>query len=98
MFVVDGEHEPLAIALAERSTRGLCWPELTNAFRVLPTRSDHPMTRGAVRALAQWCAERYRAEGRSTVVALAADGNVADFAAVGFQPYARIGEWTFTGA
>jgi hypothetical protein len=98
VFLVDGEHEPLAVALVERSTPGLCWPELTNSFRVMPIKPEkreHPSSRAAVQALAKWCAGLYRAEGRSTVVGLAPDAHVVDFEAVGFEQCARVADWTF---
>ena len=65
IFVVDGEHAPLAVALAEEATPGLSWPEMTTAFSFVVPGPAPPAAAEAREALALRCVEHYRAAGQA---------------------------------
>jgi hypothetical protein len=95
LFVVDGEHEPLAIALAEECTPGLSWPEMTTAFSFISPDPLHARLPEAREALAVRCAEHYREQGKRSALALVQDEEVEGLVALGFRWHCRVAQWTF---
>ncbi|MFN0062260.1 MAG: hypothetical protein ACKVPX_07065 [Myxococcaceae bacterium] len=95
IFVVDGENEPLAFALAETGTPGLCWAEFTNAFRFMVPDPSTLHANVAREALARHCVRFYREQGRELVASLCADEDLPLLEALGFRAFGRLGEFTF---
>ncbi|HMK71825.1 MAG TPA: hypothetical protein VK454_00725, partial [Myxococcaceae bacterium] len=95
VWVVDGGATPLAYGLLERTTPGLCWPELTNALKLVITTSDPALAGAARTALALHAAESNRARGLASTVVLAADDDLPALLPLGFQSLGKTAEWTF---
>ncbi|HYO57702.1 PilZ domain-containing protein [Archangium sp.] len=95
VFVVDGEHGPLAVALSEEATPGLNLIEKTNAFWLLVPDRAHPRAREAVQALIQRCVEHARERGRPSAIALVDEEDIEVLHEVGFQNLGRFSEWIF---
>jgi hypothetical protein len=95
VWVVDGLGEPLAYGLLERSTPGLCWPELTNALKLVVATADASRGDAARVALSLHAAENNRVRGMPSTVVLAADEDLAALAPLGFQSLGKTAEWTF---
>jgi hypothetical protein len=95
LFVVDGEHAPLAMALAEEATPGLSWPEMTTAFSFVTPAPQHPRAAEAREALAVRCVEHYREQGKASALALVQDDEVEGLVSLGFRWHCRVAEWTF---
>jgi hypothetical protein len=95
IFVVDGEHGPLAIALAEDATRGLSWPEMTNAFCFLVPEPHHPQAAAARVALAARCIQHAWEQGKPSALALVQDDEVEALVSMGFGWFGRVCEHTF---
>jgi hypothetical protein len=95
VFVVDGDKGPLAIALSEEGTPGLCLIEKTNAFTLLVPDRDHPQARAAVQALIQRCVEQSRERGRPSAIALVDEEDTALLQQAGFSHEGRFSEWIF---
>jgi hypothetical protein len=95
IFIVDGRDGPVGLALAEESTPGLCWPELTNAFHVVTPDPNHPLARVAREALAAYCIKHYREQNRVSAITLCDDSMVENLRMAGFISHGRTAEWTF---
>ncbi|MCE9666794.1 PilZ domain-containing protein [Myxococcus stipitatus] len=95
LFVVDGEHGPLAMALVEEASPGLSLIEVTNAFWLECADRAHPQAGAALRALVRHGIEHARARGRPSAVALAEPPDVALVAEAGFKDQGRFCEWIF---
>jgi hypothetical protein len=95
IFVVDGEQGPLAVALAEESTPGLSWPEMTNAFSFVAGDPHHPRLAEAREALTLRCLEHYHAQGKRSALALVQDEEVEGLLSLGFRWHGRVSEYTF---
>ena len=95
IFVVDGPNSPIGLALAEESTDGLCWPELTNSFHVITPDPTHPWARVTREALVSYCVKHYREQNRASAVTLCDDSMVESLRAAGFVSHGRTAEWTF---
>jgi hypothetical protein len=95
ILVVDGDQGPLAAALGEETTPGVCWPEITNAFSLVVPDHSHPAAEAAAAALRAECVRRSRDLGRSSAIALISDGELADFEHAGFRSEGRVADWTF---
>jgi len=95
VFVVDGEHGPLAMALQEEGSPGINLIEKTNSFWFVVLEPGHPGEGAAVRSLIQRCVEHAREHGRAAAVALAADEDMAALEAAGFKSHGRFSEWFF---
>jgi hypothetical protein len=93
--VAGGPNQPLAYGLLERSTPGLCWPELTNALKLVVVSPDAGAADAARAALTLHAAESNRARGLPSTVVLAADADVAALLPLGFQSLGKTAEWTF---
>ncbi len=94
IFVVDGEHAPLAFALAEEATPGLSWPEMTTAFSFLVPDPLLPRVPEAREALAARCVDHYREQGKQSALALVQDDEVEGLVALGFRWHCRVTQWT----
>ena len=94
LFVVDGEHEPLAMALADEATPGLSWPEMTTGFCYAVPDPHHPRAAEAREALAVRCVEHYREQGKRSALALVQDDEVEGLVAMGFRWHCRVAQWT----
>jgi hypothetical protein len=95
VWVVDGPGAPAAFGLLERSTRGLSWPELTNALKLVVTTEDAERGDAARRALAVHAAESNQARGMPSTVVLATEEDLAVLATLGFESLGKTAEWTF---
>ncbi|MGZ3457335.1 MAG: PilZ domain-containing protein, partial [Archangium sp.] len=95
VFVVDGEHTPLAVALSEEGTPGLNLLEKANAFWLIVPNRSHPQARAATRALIQRCVEHARERGRPSAIGLVEDEEAEVLEAAGFQNLGRFSEWIF---
>lgn len=95
VFVVDGEYGPLAIALSEEGTPGLCLIEKTNAFSLIVPNRNHPQARAAVQALIQRCVEQARERGRPSAIALVDEEDIELLQQSGFENLGRFSEWIF---
>jgi hypothetical protein len=95
VFLVDGEREPLAVALAEEGSPGLNLIEKTNSFTLVVPEPTHPHASAAVRALIQRCVEHARDMGRPAAIALAEQEQVAWLQEAGFVNLGRFSEWIF---
>ena len=95
IFVVDGEHAPLAVALAEDASPGLSWPEMNNAFCFLVDDPHHPRIREAREALTARCIEHAWEHGKRSALALVQDDEVETLVSMGFGSFGRVSEHTF---
>ncbi|WPB80622.1 PilZ domain-containing protein [Archangium violaceum] len=95
VFVVDGEYGPLAIALSEEGTPGLCLIEKTNSFSLLVPNRNHPQARAAVQALIQRCIEQSQELGRPSAIALVDEEDTELLQQAGFEHLGRFSEWIF---
>jgi hypothetical protein len=94
LFVVDGEHGPLAMALADEATPGLSWPEMTTGFSFVVPDPQHPRASEARDALSVRCVEHYREQGKRSALALVQDDEVEGLVALGFRWHCRVAQWT----
>jgi len=95
LFVVEGESEPLAMALANEASPGLSWAEMTTFFSLVVPNPTHPRAHEARQALVAQCVQHYREHGKLSALGLAAPEDVADLQAAGFQDHGLVSEWTF---
>jgi hypothetical protein len=95
LFVVDGEKQPLAMALALEASPGLSWSEMTTYFTLVVPDPSHPRAAEARQALISRCVQHYREHGKVSALALAAHEDVADLLVAGFQDHGTVAEWTF---
>ncbi|MBZ4396884.1 PilZ domain-containing protein [Myxococcus sp. MISCRS1] len=95
MFVVDGEHGPLALALVEEASPGLSYIEVTNGFWLEVADRSHPLAKQALEALVHRCIAHARARGRPSAVGLVADEDAPLLASMGFVGQGRFCEWIF---
>ncbi|WNG45908.1 PilZ domain-containing protein [Archangium minus] len=95
VFVVDGEYGPLAIALSEEGTPGLCLIEKTNAFSLIVPNRNHPQARAAIQALVQRCVEHARERHRPSAIALVDEEDIELLQQSGFENLGRFSEWIF---
>jgi hypothetical protein len=96
MFVVDGEAGPLAVALQDEATPGLCLIEVSNAFNLVVADRAHPRARDAVAALTRRCLAHAREQGRPSALGLVDDvRDVEVLQEAGFVDQGRFSEWTF---
>ncbi len=95
IFVVDGEGGPLAMALAEDSTPGMSWPEMTSAFSFITPDPLHPWVPEAREALAARCVDFYKDAGKISALALVQDDEVEGLVMAGFRWHCRVAGWTF---
>jgi hypothetical protein len=95
VFLVDGEREPLALALAEEGSPGLNLIEKTNSFTLIVPDPAHPHAREAVRAVIQRCVDHARDMGRPAAIALAEQEQVPWLLEAGFVNLGRFSEWIF---
>jgi len=95
LFVVDGEKEPVAMALALEASPGLSWAEMTTYFSLVVPDPEHPRASEARQALIARCVQHYREHGKVSALVLAAKEDVADCLQAGFQDHGTVAEWTF---
>ncbi len=95
LFIVDGEEEPLAVALSEEGSPGLNLIETSNAFwLVIPDRT-HPDAPRAVRSLIHRCIVHARERGRPSAIGMVDDSDVSVLLEMGFEDLGRFAEWIF---
>jgi hypothetical protein len=95
VFVVDGEHEPLGVALAEEGSPGLNLIEKTNSFSLILADPSHPQAAAAARALTQRCVLHARERGRPSAIGLVEDEYADWVRQAGFEDLGRFSEWIF---
>jgi len=95
VWVAEGGAQPLAYGLLERTTPGLCWPELTNALKLIVATSDPALAEAARASLALHAAESNRTRGMPSTVVLAADEDLPALLGLGFESLGKTAEWTF---
>lgn len=95
LFVVEGEKEPVAMALVLEGTPGLSWSEMTTYFTLVVPDPSHPRASEARQALIARCVRHYREHGKVSALALVEEDDVADFLATGFLDHGVVAEWTF---
>lgn len=95
LFVVDGEHGPLAMALAEDATPGISWPENTTAFSFVTPDPLNPWVPEAREALTARCVDFYKDAGKVSALALVQDDEVEGLVMAGFRWHCRVAQWTF---
>jgi hypothetical protein len=95
IFLVDGDAEPLALALSEEGTPGLSLIETTNAFWLVVPDREHPEARLAVRALVERCVEHARERGRPSALGFVEAEDVPVLREAGFEDQGRFSEWIF---
>jgi hypothetical protein len=93
VFVVDGEHQPLALALCEESSPGLNLIEKTNAFWLVVPDREHPRMPDARRALVYRCIEQARGRDRPSALGFVDDEDMDALAQLGFENMGRFCEW-----
>jgi hypothetical protein len=95
LFVVEGENEPVAMALANEASPGLSWAEMTTFFSLVVPDPTHPRVSEARQALVAQCVQHYREHGKLSALGLVGDDEVADLQAAGFHDHGLVAEWTF---
>jgi hypothetical protein len=95
IFLVDGDAEPLALALSEEGTPGMSLIETTNAFWLIVPDREHPQARQAVRALVERCVEHALERGRPSALGFVEAEDVDVLREAGFEDQGRFSEWIF---
>lgn len=95
LLVVDGDHQPLALALVEQGSPGLNLIEKTNAFGLVLPEPGHPHARAAAHALIQHCLRLANQRRRPSAVVLAPDEHVPLLAEAGFVDMGCFSDWIF---